>query len=429
MSLSEVTNIQIFATLFLFLAVLHTFSVKFFQKQAHRYKPGSIGENLFHFLGEIEIVFGLWAAFFVLVYTAFAGKQTAIEYLESRSFNEPALVFVLMVVCSTKPVLDFATMLIEKISSLLPFNRHASFYMSTLIIGPLLGSLITEPAAMTVTALILLKYFYNQGISQNLKYATLGLLFVNISVGGTLTSFAAPPVLMVAHKWNWDSFYMLTHFGWKAVLSVIISTFIITLKFKKEFAVLTQHSRQVLTDQNKKTSPWWIIGIHLVFLLLIIMNHQHLVVFVSLLLFFLGFISVTDEYQSPMVLRGPLLVAFFLGGLVVLGGMQDWWLSPLLKSLSTFSLYIGAIALTAVTDNAALTYLGSQVSGLSEFSKYALVAGSVIGGGLTVIANAPNPAGYSILNSSFGKEGISSLKLFKSALIPTVLAAFIFWIF
>jgi hypothetical protein len=56
-------------------------------------------------------------------------------------------------------------------------------------------------------------------------------------------------------------------------------------------------------------------------------------------------------------------------------------------------MYFGATALTAITDNAALTYLGSLVEGVSDQLKYALVAGAVSGGGLTVIANAPNPAG------------------------------------
>ena len=58
------------------------------------------------------------------------------------------------------------------------------------------------------------------------------------------------------------------------------------------------------------------------------------------------------------------------------------------------ALFFGAAALTAITDNAALTYLGSLVEDISDQSKYSLVAGAVAGGGLTVIANAPNPAGF-----------------------------------
>jgi hypothetical protein len=81
----------------------------------------------------------------------------------------------------------------------------------------------------------------------------------------------------------------------------------------------------------------------------------------------------------------------------------------------------------APADNAALTYLGSQVEGLQEFSKYSLVAGSVVGGGLTVIANAPNPAGIGILGSSFGDDGVKPSRLLLYALPPTLIAAICFW--
>jgi Na+/H+ antiporter NhaD/arsenite permease-like protein len=89
-------------------------------------------------------------------------------------------------------------------------------------------------------------------------------------------------------------------------------------------------------------------------------------------------------------------------------------------------LYFIATALTAITDNAALTYLGSLVEGTSDAFKYALVAGAVTGGGLTVIANAPNPAGYSILKDHFRDESISPLWLLVAATPPTVVAIIAF---
>ena len=424
--LALATPVELLGSLCFLLAIIHTFSVKFFQKKARKFKEGSVLENLFHFLGEVEIVFGLWAALFFCGSCLIQGSVAATQYLESRSYTEPLLVFVLMSICATRPVLDFAKNIISLFSKLLPVNKNLAFYISTLIVGPLLGSFITEPAAMTVTALVLLDRFYNNGASIKLKYATIGLLFVNISIGGTLTSFAAPPVLMVAKKWDWDTAYMLTHFGWKAVVSIFLSTLFVVLKFKNEIVKLdfieTAHKN------NRLQIPIWITGLHLLFLFLIVLNHHHSIIFISLFLFFLGLAAVTKEYQSEINLKSPLLVSFFLGGLVVLGGVQGWWLSPVLGQLGTLSMYIGAACLTAITDNAAITYLGSQVEGLSELSKYALVAGSVVGGGLTVIANAPNPAGYSILNSTFGKDGISALSLFRSALMPTLITAICFWI-
>jgi Na+/H+ antiporter NhaD/arsenite permease-like protein len=278
---------------------------------------------------------------------------------------------------------------------------------------------------MTLTALILLDRFYSQGLSQRLMYTTLGLLFVNISIGGTLTPYAAPPVLMVASKWGWNLSYMLAHFGWKAAAAILLATSWVTARSHQEL------SRLSLTPRTRKTGeriPFWVTAVHLGFLALVVIAAHHLVIFVGIFLLFLGLVKVTQEYQSELKIREGLLVSAFLGGLVVLGGPQRWWLEPLLAQLKEFPLFLGTTALTAITDNAALTYLGAQVPGLSEGAKYALVAGAVTGGGLTVIANAPNPAGYGILNDSFGKDGIDPLQLFLAALVPTGIAAACFWL-
>lgn len=412
------------ATIFFALAVLHTFSVKFFQKMSHKYPNGSVGENFYHLLGEVEVVFGIWAGFFILFFMLVADVSKAISYLESRNFTEPVFVFVIMTICASKPILLFAEKVIRLFGKFLPMNKTLGFYIATLVIGPLLGSFITEPAAMTVTALILLHNFYKKNISDQFRYATLGLLFVNISIGGTLTPYAAPPVLMVAAKWNWDLIFMLTNFGWKAVIAIIISTATVAYRFRKELIHISMEKNSA--DQLISV-PGWVTALHLIILSLIVVASHYLILFIGLFLFFLGVASVTKEYQLELKVREALLVGFFLGGLVILGGLQSWWLEPILNRLTALPLYLGSISLTAFTDNAALTYLGSQVSGLSEISKYSLVAGSVVGGGLTVIANAPNPAGYSTLNSSFGLDGINPIRLFLNALIPTITAAICFW--
>lgn len=422
--MEKATSVEIFATVCFALAILHTFSVKWFQSLGGRYPVGSVNENLFHLLGEVEVVFGLWAAIFLIFYGATEGFNQAIAYLEAQNFTEPAFVFVIMAVCSTRPVLSIASRIIERISTLLPFNRQVSFYASCLVLGPLSGSLITEPAAMTVTALILLERFYKRGISQNLMYATIGLLFVNISIGGSLTPYAAPPVLMVASTWNWDLAYMFSNFGLKAIVAIVISTILILLRFRGELSKL--ELKRPETEAIVKI-PLWVSVTHLMFLGLVVISSHHLIAFVGIFLFFLGLVTVTKEYQEDVKLREGLLVAFFLGGLVVIGGPQRWWLEPILTNLSAFPLFLGALSLTALTDNAALTYLGSQVPSLAEASRYFLVSGALVGGGLTVIANAPNPAGYGILNSSFGEDGISPLLLFLNALLPTAIAGLCFW--
>ncbi len=420
------TQIELIATILFFLAVLHTFSVGFFQKWAHNYPRGSVGENLFHILGEVEAVFGMWAAVFLLVFSYYEGFAIyegnhatggALHYLESQNFTEPLFVFVIMCMAATRPIVLLAEKSIVFFSKIFPLPPKMAFYLSALVLGPLLGSFITEPAAMTVTAMILLDLFFKHKMSEKFKYATIGLLFVNISVGGTLTHFAAPPVLMVATKYGWGVEHMILNFGWKAATAILASTVLYVFIFRKELSEpLAQHR----SPKGQMKPPWWMYTIHLLFLGAVVMTSHHPTFFIALFLFFIGFATVTKEYQDELKLKESLMVGFFLGGLVVLGSMQKWWLKDLLVSMSDIVLYFGATGLTAITDNAALTYLGSLVE-LSDTAKYYLVAGAVSGGGLTVIANAPNPAGYGILKDSFKDGVISPLKLLLAALPPTII--------
>jgi Na+/H+ antiporter NhaD/arsenite permease-like protein len=82
-----------------------------------------------------------------------------------------------------------------------------------------------------------------------------------------------------------------------------------------------------------------------------------------------------------------------------------------------------------VAVNAAITYLASLVPNFSAELKYAVMAGAVTGGGLTVIANAPNPVGQAILGREFGEGGVSPLGLFVAAIIPTVIVGACFMLF
>jgi hypothetical protein len=414
---------QHLATVLFFIALLHTFLTGKFTQWADRFKPGSTIENVLHLLGEIEIVFGLWSGILILVSIVFINFDFVNEYLNTRNFTEPLFVFVIMSVCSTKPILSFIEKGLIFVSKLLPLHGNISAFISILFIGPLFGSFITEPAAMTICAFLLLPRFFNIHHSLKFKYATMALLFVNISLGGTLTPYAAPPVLMVATKWGWDLRFMLTHFAPKTILTLLINTITIFLLFKKE--IVKPHEIRKTTD----SVPALVTILHFLFLALIVLTAHHSVLFVGLFLFFIGFLRATKEYQNPLSLKEPLLVGFFLAGLVVLGGLQDWWLIPTINRLSDIQLFFGSIGLTAITDNAALTYLGSLVPDLNLNAKLALVSGSVIGGGLTIIANAPNPAGFGILRNSFNKDGFSPLYLFVWALPLTIVGVLVFLIF
>lgn len=415
------TTQELMATIIFGLAIIHTFIAGKFAAMAHHYPVGSIKENLFHFLGEVEAVFGMWSGVFLIFLVVLNGVSAPVGYLESLNFTEPAFVFVIMAMAGTRPVIKLSEKLIVSISKVIPMPRKMAFYFTALVLGPILGSFITEPAAMTVTAFILLKNFYTKDMSESFKYATLGLLFVNISIGGTLTHFAAPPVLMVAAKFGWGMTDMFNMFGYKAAIGCSVSAFIVCMMYKKELAGDFELRPD---DQEKMLPPVWVTLVHLIFLALVVASAHHMVVFLGLFLFFLGFTKVTEEFQSEVQVKASLMVGFFLGGLIVLGGQQAWWLKPVISGLSDYILFTGGTLLTAITDNAALTYLGSLVE-LTDSAKYFLVAGAVTGGGLTVIANAPNPAGYGILNKTF-KGGISPLGLLKSALLPTLVAVVCF---
>ncbi len=418
------TSIEIAATALFILAVLHTFAVKYFARWAHKYPHGSIPENVLHFLAETEVVFGLWAAvLFVCIAAIERSVDKAVHYIEGLNFTEPKFVLVVMVVAATRPVVALAEGILNAVARRLPMKQGLAFYVSALAIGPLLGSFITEPAAMTLLAIVLKRRYFDQAISKTLAYATLGLLFVNVSIGGTLTHFAAPPVLMVANTWGWDTQFMLTHFGWRAVLSTIASTAIMSLIFRKELLSVEP------AESRSGRVPVWLTILHLMILAAVVMFAHHPDVFFGVFMLFLGLTTATHEYQDSLKLREGLLVGFFLAGLVTLGSLQEYWLRPLITNLNGSLLFFGATGLTAITDNAALTYLGSLVEGLSPELKYALVAGAVTGGGLTVIANGPNPAGVGILQSAkaFGKDGISPLGLMLGALLPTLVAVVCFW--
>lgn len=416
------TTIQVVATAIFAIAIIHTFVVSKFAHMAHHYPEGSIGQGFYHYMAEVEAVFGMWALVFLLIMMALGGVSAPVTYLEALNFTEPGFVFVIMAMAGTRPVIKLAEKTIVMLSKLIPLPRKMAFYFTVMVIGPLLGSFITEPAAMTVTAIILLNNFYSKKMSQKFMYATIGLLFVNISIGGTLTHFAAPPVLMVAGKWGWGMSHMALAFGYKAAISCVVSALVIAFMFKSELQGEMTGSSVV---ETKPLPPGWITFVHVVFLALVVLSAHHMVIFFSLFLFFLGFTTITKQYQDDVQVKASLMVGFFLAGLVVLGSEQKWWLQPLISGISDQVLYFGATALTGITDNAALTYLGSLVE-LTDSAKYFLVAGAVTGGGLTVIANAPNPAGYGILKDSFGADGISPLGLLKGALFPTFVAILCF---
>jgi hypothetical protein len=399
------------------IALLHTFLAKQFERLSHRY-PRHAG--VFHLLGEVEIVFGFWAMVLIVVMALVSSPAQAIDYAESRNYTEPLFVFVVMVMAASRPIVLTVQRLLARMAAATPLPTALSLAWLGLAAVPLMGSLITEPAAMTIAALTLAPLVFTPQMPSRIKYLALGVLFVNVSIGGTLTSYAAPPVLMVAATWGWDSAFMLSNFGWKAVIAVLVNASIATWYMRRHLQQMPQ------TAQAQASVPLTVLAVHTALLTAVVVLAHHPVLFLAVFLLFLGYTHAYAQHQSPLILKEALLVGFFLAGLVVLGGLQSWWLQPLVASLTPLLLFFGALGLTAITDNAALTYLGAQIEGMSDAAKYMLMAGAVAGGGLTVIANAPNPAGVALLKQGFSNASISIGGLLLGALLPTAIAALAF---
>jgi hypothetical protein len=449
------------ATVIFLLAIAHTFMTERFRRMAHHaeqrhharlaarrelarlelarhtdnnenHLPDEVSfkAQMLHFLGEVEAVFGIWALGLAGAIFWFKGWDTVIGYIgHAVNFTEPMFVVVIMALASTRPILWVAERGLRAIASL-GQGSAAAWWLTILIVAPLLGSFITEPAAMTIAAMLLGRQFYALKPSRRLAYATIGLLFVNVSVGGTLTHFAAPPVLMVAAKWDWGMAFMLAHFGWKAALGIAVSTTLYFMVFRKEFAALNQ--ARALADAARAHShaagspvPVWIVTVQLGFMAWTVLVAHYPALFVGGFLFFLAFSHATAHHQGRLDLRPPMLVGFFLAGLVIHGGLQGWWIEPVLSRLGEFPLFAGATALTAFNDNAAITYLATLVPDFTDGLKYAVVAGAVTGGGLTLIANAPNPAGQALLKPYF-PHGVAPVWLLLGALLPTLVQALVF---
>jgi hypothetical protein len=433
------------ATAIFLLAILHTFLAARVTRWAHRVQerhderlravgqPGrpSVLAEVLHLAGEVEVVFGLWAVVLLAALAAARGWDVATGYLNGTvNYTEPLFVVVVMALASTRPVLSLADAALRRLARL-GGGTPTAWWLTILTVGPLLGSFVTEPAAMTICALLLARRFFDRGPSPRFRYATLGLLFVDVSIGGTLTHFAAPPVLMVARPWGWTTLDMLRLFGWRAVVAIVLANGAYLVLFRRELRALASSPPRNEADPREEGHgpplpvPAWVTSVHVLFLAGTVLTSHYPALFVGGFLFFLGFARATAPFQAPLDLRPPLLVGFFLGGLVIHGGLQGWWIAPVLASLSELPLFAGALVLTAFNDNALITYLATLVPGLGDAMKVAVVGGAVVGGGLTVIANAPNPAGQALLSRYFG-GAVLPLGLMQGAILPTAIAAFVF---
>lgn len=407
------------------LAIVHTFLAPALTRASHRNR--GLRARALHIAGEIELVFALWAVVLLAAMVAFRGPSSVLGYMSQLSFTEPLFVLVIMAIAGSRPVLQVAEQGLGRVAALGGGGVRA-WWVAVLGVGPLLGSFITEPAAMTICALILRSRFYGRGPSQPLAYATLGLLFVNISLGGAMTPFGAPPIVMVASRWGWSLAPMLATFGWRCITAITVSTLATLLLHGREFARLEAAETTKAAPQEGGTAFPGVATAALFALLLATLVLAHSPAGLVLVLGgYAAVVSLSLGRAWISSLRQPAWVGLFLAGLVVHGGLQAWWLGPVLGGLGPGALFSGSAVLSAFNDNAAITYLAAQIAPpLAPVLQVAVVAGAITGGGLTVIANAPNPAGQALLAPAFGEAGIGALGLLRGAALPTAIAAAVF---
>ncbi len=439
------TPFHLIALIIFILAIFHTLCVYKVHAWAKRLeslqKPARMGKKrergfwvqILYFFSEVEIVFALWAIPLFICIAIIYGWTIGLEYINTRDYTEPLFVVVILAISATRPIVHLGEKLIHWFAKGLGGSLSAWWFV-LLTVGPLLGSFITEAGAMALCAVLLSRQFYHYHPSSKLAYATIALLFVNISVGGVLTDFASPAVLVLAHCWHWSMADMFYDFGWKAALGIIVSNLLYWFYFREELSLLNLRRKAVgiyssyATKGPSRPIPRWITLIHIFFMAWIVFVSHYPAIFIASFLFFIGFHQATRPHQYAINLTRPLMVGLFLAGLVIHGGLQGWWVVSILEDLSPLSVMGVAIALTGFNDNTAISYLSTLVPDWGEAFQYAIFTGVIAGGGLTVIANAPNPAGYAILRKHFDK-GIQPLQLLLAALIPTFILYLIFYLF
>jgi hypothetical protein len=431
---------QIISTVIFFLAVVHTFltptifdySKKLSErKEAYpeKWKHYHFLSEFFYLLSEVEVVFGLWLLPLLLAFTLLKGWDETLEYLNTREYTHAIYITVILVVIGSRPIITFAEKVLEWVARL-GKDSPGAWWWSILTVGPLLGALIKEPAAMALSAILLSKKFYPYAPSRNFSYATLGLLFANISVGGMLTSFSSRALFIVADRLDWNWVYMLTRFGWKVLIGIILSTGLYHFVFHKEFKKgrFPKSLPALEKDEAEHPTPFWITLIHLAFLSLIVITGETPPLFLGVFLIFLAFWKATSFYQTPLHLQSAVLIGFFFASLIIHGELQAWWIIPLMQNLNHFGAMVASFILSAFVDNAIVSYITLDLPQYDDLKHYLVIAGAMSAGALTVIANAPNPVGHAILRPSF-KGKISFFALFLGAIIPSLIYLSLFWIF
>lgn len=438
----KMSHMNLYATIIFACAVVHTFSYQMFlkfadtvKKQQKRFKlrdsSVDIAKRILSLLGEVEIVFALWLVPLFAIFYYECGWHSLTDYLNNLAYaqdkySEPVFVMVVMCMAATRPVIYVAAKFVSLFAALGGKTVRA-WWISIMCVGPILGSFITEPAAITICAILLFAPLFRLHAVDQIQVRDYRAAFRFGVARRRVDAFFRAP------DYHGRAFVGLGYAVHDCALRVEVCAcdFCVHVRLRVPFQarVVSLENNRIMRGAEssiEKPPPNWIIGMHLLFLIAAVAVMHYLVLEMFLLLAFIAFVDITQRFQWEMKFRSPMLVAIFLGALVTHGSLQTWWLEPILERLDSGALFAGSVLLTSFNDNAAITYLASLVPSFVDETKYLIVAAAISGGGLTVIANAPNLVGLSVLKEEF-RNGVSPKLLLEWSIVPTLLACAAFF--
>ena len=393
----------------------HRHDVALDRRRAGRTRP-SVQAEMLHFFGEVEVVFGLWSVPLMVAIVAVhgLGHRRRTTSTTPSTTPEPLFVVVIMALASTRPIVTLAERVLQRIARLGGAHAGARGGASILIVAPLLGSFITEPAAMTIAALLLARQFFDLDPSRDLRYATLGP-----AVRQRLDRRHADPLRRAAradgrgpvglgYAVHAEPLRLAGRRRDRRARPCCIPVF-----FRREFAALARRDGQspmpsgrpddATPGQRLLPVPAWVTIVHLAFMAWTVREralpgavHRRLPVLPRLRA---SHVAVSDASSTS---RRRCWSASSWPASSSTAGCRAGGLRRCSRACREERLVLGLDAADRVQRQRAHHLSGDAGARLSATAfKVAVVEGAVTGGGLTVIANAPNPAGQALLGRFF----------------------------
>lgn len=427
--------LQVGASALFFCAIIHIFLTPWLGRLHRLYQhkkmmfPGRWKQYLllsecFGFLNKIELVFIVWAVPLFVIFVCCEGYRVAMAYFNSRNYVSSLFIMIMLIFLESRPIECLSERIFSNIAKL-GYQSPKCWWWTIMLFAPLSTFFLKETGAMIIGATLLAKHFYRFYPSSRFGYATLGLLFSNISIGGLLTAFSSRALFIILPSVKWGNEIVIKHFCWKAVLSMLISTTIYYFVFKKEFHSFPRSvvNKAVVEDDI----PYWVILVHIVLVGLLISTNTIPLFMMAILIFYLGFQRFTIFYQHSINISKTCCVGLFYAGLVIFGELQEWWVLELMHRMSDFGYMLTSYGLSIFLDNALVNYLVHNLPVATDCYLYLVITGCMSAGGLTIISNMPNIVGYLIIKPAFQVPSFSMWRLFISAAVPSVLALLVFW--